>query len=539
MQPWVERCSLPFSYNTPWKNCYFLHAAHAKPSFLTDDIIHKAKSFVVQKGHYQDPLLALKEAVFTANTNLADNDLEAIASLMHENGTRWFKARLAEGLSSRLKEADLEEDMLAARRRVRDELKNRGVLEAKAGGVAEVWCSKFQAVELQGRVMGHWSTSVCPWLYDTKKDPEAVKAVVDFLNKGSTWVDEIIIEQRGRSIMSKFCKRSWIHEGNTFVRPKNGANMTTSIGPGFRKPNAVLMDTTMPTSPIEWTDIISALEIKYRNTKGLMEQAMEYMSGIARLVLTNQINRRYFVGLLLLGADLFVCTFTRGGSSITIPIDIYHNVDEFLNCLTWFKHADLEFLGYDKSIVRHPVGYKMTLQREAELAQGAVADIVSVLYNSNSAVGRSTRILGLTYQPSPAETDYLIVKDVWQDIRLASDGDIHKLLEDSGRIDKTRKLLGSGFPERISKMPEEAKLTEELFQSWGIQPRWDDLNAEGMYPWHLPIRDDRFSVKALEMTDGDNGHQASDSVPYFAPRPLNALGFLVAVSFYTVCWIRY
>jgi hypothetical protein len=52
-----------------------------------------------------------------------------------------------------------------------------------------------------------------------------------------------------------------------------------------------------------------------------------------------------------------------------------------------------------------------------------------------------------------------------------------------------------------------------MFQSWGIRPGWDDLNAEGMYPWHLPIRDDRFSVKALEMTDGDNGHQASDSVP--------------------------
>jgi len=261
--------------------------------------------------------------------------------------------------------------------------------------------------------------------------------------QGSTWVDEIIIQQRGWSVMSKLRKRSWIREGHTFIPPKTGVNITASIRPGFRKPNAVLMDITMPIGPIEWTDIISALEIQYRNTKGLMEQAIEHMSEIARLVLTNQINRRYFVGLLLLGADLFVCTFTRGGSSITIPIDIYHNVDEFLNCMAWFKHADLEFLGYDKSIVRNRLRYKMTLKRDDELAHGAVADIVSVLYNSKSAIGRSTRILGLTYQPSPAETDHLIVKDVWQDIQLASDGEVHKLLEDSGRIDRTRKLLGS------------------------------------------------------------------------------------------------
>jgi hypothetical protein len=219
--------------------------------------------------------------------------------------------------------------------------------------------------------------------------------------------------------------------------------LTAPIGPGFRKPDAVLVDTTTPIVAIEWTHVISVLEFKHRNTTALMGKAREYMSEIARLVLTNQINRRYFMGMLLLGTDLFVCTYTRGGSSITIPIDIYHNVDEFLNCMAWFKHADLEFLGYDKSIVRHDVSYEITLQREDESAQGTVADIVSVIYNSNSSIGRSTRILGLTYQPSHAETDYLIVKDVWQDIRLASDGEIHKFLEDSGRIDKTRKLLGS------------------------------------------------------------------------------------------------
>jgi hypothetical protein len=135
-----------------------LHATYAKPDFLTDDIIHKLKSFIVQKGYYQDPLLALKEAVSATNANLTDIDLEAIAFLMHENGTRWLKARLADGSPSRLKQADLEDDMVAARRRVREELKNRGVLEGKAGHVAEMWCSKVRAYCFTSRVHSRHET---------------------------------------------------------------------------------------------------------------------------------------------------------------------------------------------------------------------------------------------------------------------------------------------------------------------------------------------------------------------------------------------
>jgi hypothetical protein len=261
--------------------------------------------------------------------------------------------------------------------------------------------------------------------------------------QSSTWVDSTIILQQGKPALSKLRKRTWCHTGNTLIRPKTGANMAAPIGPGSRKPDGVLVDTTKPIHLLEWTDVISALEFKYRNTEALMKDATDYMSEIARLVLTNQIDRRYFVGLLLLGTDLFVLIYTRGGSSITAPIDIYHDVDDFLNCMAWFKHADLEFLGYDNSIVRDSRGFTMALNGDAELAREAMTDIVSVVYNSNSAIGRSTRILGLTYQRSHAKTDNLIVKDVWQDVRLASDGEIHKLLEDRGRIDETRELLGS------------------------------------------------------------------------------------------------
>jgi hypothetical protein len=138
----MERNSRYVSYTTPWKNFYLFHAAHARPDFITDDIIKQTKSLVIQNGHYQDPSSALKEVVSTATANINEDDLEAIASLMHENGTRWLKARLADDSPSRLKPADLQDDKVMIRRRVRDEFVKRGVLRDKAEYVAGVWCSK-------------------------------------------------------------------------------------------------------------------------------------------------------------------------------------------------------------------------------------------------------------------------------------------------------------------------------------------------------------------------------------------------------------
>ncbi|KAG1893171.1 uncharacterized protein F5891DRAFT_1195670 [Suillus fuscotomentosus] len=123
------------------------------PDFITDDIINKTKLLVVQEGHYRDPFSLLKEAVSAANQKVNDDELQAIASLMHENGTRWLKARLEDGSPSRLRPADLQDDIAEARRRVRDELILRGVREDNARNVADVWCNQFQDAELQGRIM--------------------------------------------------------------------------------------------------------------------------------------------------------------------------------------------------------------------------------------------------------------------------------------------------------------------------------------------------------------------------------------------------
>ncbi|KAG1726678.1 hypothetical protein EDB19DRAFT_1833368 [Suillus lakei] len=184
--------------------------------------------------------------------------------------------------------------------------------------------ANFQAVKLQGCMMGRWSTSVCPWLYNSKKDAVKERAVVEFLNQGGIWADEVIACKPGMSVLPKLHNCMWLHTGNTLICPKTGTNITDCIAPGFCKPDMVLMDSMRPTGSIEWTNIILVLEIKYCNTRNLTDEVTNYMLEIAQLVLTNQLNQQYFIGLLLLGAKLFMCIYTHGGLSITTLINIYH-----------------------------------------------------------------------------------------------------------------------------------------------------------------------------------------------------------------------
>jgi hypothetical protein len=138
----------------------------------------------------------------------------------------------------------------------------------------------------------------------------------------------------------------------------------------------------------QWANFISVMEIKYHYNLKLNSDMTSYMGEVARLVLTNQINRRYFIGLSLLGSDLRICVYTCGGSSITEPINIYRDADKYLKIIAWFKHADLELLGYDKSIVGQGNALEMIWLTASESNPEVLATmIVSVIYNSQSGIG--------------------------------------------------------------------------------------------------------------------------------------------------------
>jgi hypothetical protein len=330
--------------------------------------------------------------------------------------------------------------------------------------------------------------------------------------------------------------REWRDTSTTSVSPLSGTDLKSRHGSGSRKPDAVLMKRE-DRSPgtFQWANFISVMEIKYRYNSKLNSDTTSYMGEVARLVLTNQINRRYFVGLSLLGSDLRICVYTRGGSSITEPINIYRDADKYLKVIAWFNHADLELLGYDKPIVGSGRDVKMIWPTASESNPEVLATmIVSVIYNSQSGIGRSTRVMGVTYTPSAptgsqvstSQIEHLICKDVWQNVKLDSDAKIHQLLEDSTRVDKAKSKNGEqnidlqshidlnesldALPDAIEETADEVKLTRSLYNLWRALPRWD-ADIYGKYPPHLPVRDERFSLDPVMFTHPKTGKSQPDS----------------------------
>ena len=355
----------------------------------------------------------------------------------------------------------------------------------------------------------------------------------------------------GTSIVEVLGKdaRLWVDMSTTSVSPLSG---TFHHGSGSRKPDAVLMkEEDHARGKFQWANFISVMEIKYRYNSQLNSDATNYMGEIARLVLTNQINRRYFVGLSLLGSDLRICVYTRGGSSITEPIDIYRDADKYLKIIAWFSHADLELLGYDKSIVGKRSDLEMIWPTASESNPEVLATtIASVIYNSQSGIGRSTRVMGVTYTPpaptesqeSTSQIEHLICKDVWQNVKLESDAKIHQLLEDSRRVDKAKSKNGEqnidlqshidlnesldALPEAIEETADEVELTESLYELWHTRPRWDADNS-GKYPPHLPVRDERFSLDPVMFTDPKTGKSQSDDTVSILLKMANTIDPLV------------
>jgi hypothetical protein len=344
------------------------------------------------------------------------------------------------------------------------------------------------------------------------------------------------VQGTGMAVVLSKDAREWRDTSTISVSPLSGTDLKSRHGPGSRKPDAVLMkQEDRSPGAFQWANFISVMEIKYRDNPKLNSDTISYMGEVARLVLTNQINRRYFVGLSLLGSDLHICVYTRGGSSITEPINIYRDADKFLKIIAWFKHADLEVLGYDKSIVGNSNNLEMIWPTASESNPEVLATmIVSVIYNSQSGIGRSTRVMGVTYTPpaptgsqgSTSQIEHLICKDVWQNAKLDSDAKIHQLLEDSRRIDKAKSKNGEhnidlqshidlnesleALPDAIEETADEVKLTRSLYDLWRAWPRWD-ADIYGKYPPHLPVRDERFSLDPVMFTDPKTGKSQADN----------------------------
>ncbi|KAG1756587.1 uncharacterized protein EDB91DRAFT_1241633 [Suillus paluster] len=176
----------------------------------------------------------------------------------------------------------------------------------------------------------------------------------------------------------------------------------------------------------------------------------------------------------------------------------------------------IRLLIHTESIFLTHSGIEMRWLAAESDAEELAAMIVSVIYNSQSGIGQSTRVMGISYIPpappgsqhSIPQVEHLICKDVWQNINLYSDAKIHQLLEDSEHVDKAK--LKIDVPDTIEETAHEVQLTKSLYTLWSASPGWDaDICSK--YPLHLPIRDKRFSLDPVIFTDPKSGESLPDT----------------------------
>ncbi|KAG0692944.1 hypothetical protein DFH29DRAFT_1007877 [Suillus ampliporus] len=284
---------------------------------------------------------------------------------------------------------------------------------------------EFDKLLLQGGMMSWWETRYCPALLGGDNIRE--KDVVKFFNNTGVALDKMIIEVQGYDMVETLSKDAWEWRdtSTTLVFPLSGANITSRHGSSSRKPNAVLMKQAPHTDTFQWANFISVMEIKSRDS-------------------------------LKLNSDMIS----------------YWDIEKYLKIITWFKYTDLELLGYNMSISEKPGGgIEMRWPAAESDAEELAAMIVSVIYNSQSGIGRSTRVMGISYIPPPPP-QFATFNSPSQ----APDAKIHQLLEDSEYVDKAK--LKNDIPDTIEETAHEVKLTKSLYTLWSTSPRWDaDVKA--------------------------------------------------------------
>ena len=198
----------------------------------------------------------------------------------------------------------------------------------------------------------------------------------------------------------------------------------------------------------EWSDVISVIDVKYRATDGLIQASMTYMAEVSRLVFTNQVHHCFFVGALLSGPQMRIAIFTCGSGAFSEPVNIYSDPVKYMQLLSWFKHAEPQYLGYDTYYTAPTSMNNLLLQlmKENSATEEDMVEtsVLSIIYNNIGGFGRSTRVMAVRCPSQQSGVDEtLIVKDVWQSDLGLSDGKIHRFLEDKERLQIVRMKLGA------------------------------------------------------------------------------------------------
>jgi hypothetical protein len=116
-----------------------------------------------------------------------------------------------------------------------------------------------------------------------------------------------------------------------------------------RNPDIIL---TASNSEAKWCNLISVIEVKWKDSPDLLMSAILQLGDKATFVFHHQPHRQWFPCLSLCGTALRMSVFTRGGSLHSKALDISSDPKMFSKVMNYFTEAEISWLGYDVYIFR-------------------------------------------------------------------------------------------------------------------------------------------------------------------------------------------
>ncbi|KAG0695229.1 hypothetical protein DFH29DRAFT_1005655 [Suillus ampliporus] len=198
----------------------------------------------------------------------------------------------------------------------------------------------------------------------------------------------------------------------------------------MRNPDIVLVEPG--AGPVKWVDIISTIEVKWRDQPELFQKAIGQLGDVVALVFYHQQNHHWFPCLSLCGPSLCMSVFTHGGSRHTVLLDLHklEDIFNFTKVMDYFVQAGGQWLGYDYCFFVQQGQWWDAEAREWEAQEQY--ETIGKLFISTGLYGKGTRVFAVKemYSRTPR---HAVIKDCWDPSETVSDEHVHKKLQDRDR----------------------------------------------------------------------------------------------------------
>ncbi|KLO06778.1 hypothetical protein SCHPADRAFT_882422 [Schizopora paradoxa] len=183
-----------------------------------------------------------------------------------------------------------------------------------------------------------------------------------------------------------------------------------------RFPDHIVVKLLVNILTVLWKQIDAIIELKYIKSDQTFSNARFQVWQYAKFIFRNQHNRRFVLGVMLLGSTMVLMYIDRSGVLISSTFDINDKPLLFLRVVAGLTYADDKYLGYDTTI---SVDSKKGNPTSATLS-GIKYSVKNVVHAETGILGRGTVCLEVTDDlAEPSKKTTYALKDAWVDVSRA------------------------------------------------------------------------------------------------------------------------